>query len=76
MRHHSIGERVRALRKERGLTQTVLGERAGLHQVQIAQLEADRYQSPRLQTLHAVAKALGVSIIELLDPHLSTKESK
>ncbi len=67
MRHRSIGERIRVLREERGYTQGELGERAGLHRVQIAQLEADRYQSPRLQTLRAVAKALGVSLTDLLE---------
>ncbi len=67
MQHRSIGERIRGLRKEHGLTQAELGERAGLHQVQIAQLEADRYRSPRLETLRAVAKALGVSLTDLLE---------
>ncbi len=67
MRDSTIGERVRALREKRGFTQEELAQRAGLHRVQIAQVEGDRYRSPRLETLRRLAKALKVSLAELVE---------
>ncbi len=67
MRRSTIGQRVRALREKRGFTQEELGKQAGLHRVQIAQVEGDRYRSPRLETLRRLAKALRVSLADLLE---------
>ncbi len=67
MRKATIGQRVRALREAKDLTQKELGKRARLHRVQVAQVEGDRYRSPRLETLRRLAKALGVSLAELLE---------
>lgn len=56
-----IGEEVRRLRIERGLSQQELAERIGLSQSVIARLEAGGVE-PRLSTLDRVAKALGVEV--------------
>jgi transcriptional regulator with XRE-family HTH domain len=57
---------LRAVRRERGWTQEQLSERAGVHRVYIAKLEAQR-QSPSLEVLEKLARALNVKPAQLLD---------
>jgi DNA-binding XRE family transcriptional regulator len=60
-----LGERIRQLRQRAGWTQEELAERAGIGRVTLSRLEGgDR--SPRYRTLVALAKALGVSVTDLL----------
>lgn len=56
-----IGERIRQLRMERGISQIELAERAGLVQPHIVRIEQGRY-SVGLDTLQAIAKALGCTV--------------
>ena len=56
-----IGERIRQLRAERGMSQTELAERAGLVQCHIVRIEQGRY-SVGFDTLQAIAKALGCTV--------------
>lgn len=56
-----IGERIRQLRTERGMSQIELAERAGLIQPHIVRIEQGRY-SVGLDTLQAIAKALGCTV--------------
>lgn len=56
-----IGEEVRRLRIERGLSQQELAERMGLPQSVIARLEAGGVEL-RLSTLDRVAQVLGVEL--------------
>jgi HTH-type transcriptional regulator/antitoxin HipB len=60
-RAFQIGEEVRRLRMERGLSQQELAQRMGLPQSVIARLEAGGVE-PRLSTLDRVAQALGVQL--------------
>jgi transcriptional regulator with XRE-family HTH domain len=57
----SIGERIKALRTEQGLTLADLGERANLSTSYLSQIERDK-TTPSLVTLTAVAKALNVGL--------------
>ncbi len=57
--------RIRMLRREAGLTQAALAERAGLAEITISAIERGQKQ-PRLATVAAIAKALGVSLDELV----------
>ena len=59
-----VGERVRALRAGRGLTQLRLAERSGISRPSIANVEAGR-QNVSLRQLCALAAALGVTVEEL-----------
>ncbi|GAA4385918.1 helix-turn-helix domain-containing protein [Tsukamurella soli] len=66
-----LGSRVQALRRERGLSQTQLAERAGLHRNQVSNIErnvssGDRCSDPHLSTLYRLAAALGVPPERLL----------
>jgi transcriptional regulator with XRE-family HTH domain len=62
--NETFGQRLRKLRKEKGLTQEALAERIGagghyLSRVQIARLETDMHQ-PSWETVQNIAAALGV----------------
>ena len=56
-----IGERIRQLRAERGISQVELAEMTGLIQPHIVRIEQGRY-SVGLDTLQAIAKALGCTV--------------
>ena len=56
---------LKALRKQRGLSQERLSARAGLSRGYLARLETAR-QDPTLSTLEKLAKALSVKVAELL----------
>ncbi|MGK5682263.1 helix-turn-helix domain-containing protein [Actinoplanes sp. URMC 104] len=63
----SIGERLRQLRSERGLTQQELARLAGVSVDLIKRLEQGRRESARLSSLAALADALDVPLAELTD---------
>jgi transcriptional regulator with XRE-family HTH domain len=62
-----VGKNLRRLRIKAGITQENLAREVGLTTHTIWRLENDPAANPRLQTLMDVAKALGVTIYELLD---------
>ncbi|WDL99197.1 helix-turn-helix domain-containing protein [Alicyclobacillus sp. ALC3] len=59
-----LGERIRILRKQRGLSQEKLGEQAGLHTNYIGQMERGE-KNLTIGTLEKVASGLGVSLEEV-----------
>lgn len=61
-----LGERLRKLRRERGITREELAERAGISSVMIARTEQGK-RFPRLPVITKLARALDVSLSELLD---------
>jgi transcriptional regulator with XRE-family HTH domain len=60
-----IGMRLKSLRKKRKLTRYALAQRAGLSRVHVKRLEEGQ-QSPTIDTVQRLAKALNVSLAELL----------
>jgi transcriptional regulator with XRE-family HTH domain len=64
----SMGIRLAKLRRERGWTQEALADRARLRRETIGRLEAatKKTRRPSLRTLEKLAKALDVSMGELL----------
>jgi transcriptional regulator with XRE-family HTH domain len=62
-----IGMRLRKLRTMHGLTQVELAKRAKVSQGFIAQLEGGFPKDPRLSTLRRLAKALKVTVGELVE---------
>ena len=60
-----LGSRIVTLRKERGLTQTQLGEMIGVSQQQIVSFEKGRRKVPA-SALPKLSKVLGVSVEALL----------
>ena len=61
-----LAKRLKKLRAERGLTQAALAKRAGVTLSYIGRLEIGRHD-PQLSTLHRLAKALNVSVGQLVD---------
>lgn len=57
---------IRTLRKERGLSQETLAERAGLHRNSISLIERGESQ-PTVDTLFRLADGLGISAVELVE---------
>ena len=63
---------IRTLRKERGLSQETLAERAGLHRNSISLIERGESQ-PTVDTLFRLADGLGISAVELVERISSAK---
>lgn len=61
-----VGKKVRAIRKQRGLSQEELAFRSGLHRTYISDIErGDRNVS--IKNIEKIARALGVKPSELLE---------
>jgi DNA-binding XRE family transcriptional regulator len=60
-----VGDRLKALRIRRALTQEELARRAGLSKNAVNRLEVDKAE-PRMSTLRKLAQALGVDPSELI----------
>jgi len=68
-----LGQRLRTLREERGLTQQVLAQAAGIATDMVSRLENGHYSSPGLRTLVRIADGLGLGVAALL-PDLPTAQ--
>jgi transcriptional regulator with XRE-family HTH domain len=60
-----VGDRLRSFRAAAGLTQQQLATAAKLSVSVVTQIEQGKTDDPRLSTLRALAKALGVSLDKL-----------
>lgn len=60
-----IGSRLRSLRESKKLTQQQLATAAGLSLSVLSRIEYGGTPDPRISTLRALAKALGVSLDDL-----------
>ncbi|GGM11154.1 MULTISPECIES: helix-turn-helix domain-containing protein [Micromonospora] len=66
MTQPTVGDRLGAIRREGKLTQEQLAERSGISVEVIRKLEQGSRGAARLETLHSLARALGVSTSALL----------
>ena len=62
-----LAKNVRAIRQQRGLSQTAVAKRAGVTQAAIAMLETDKTVNPTLGLLMRVAKVLKCKVGDLVD---------
>ncbi|TRD03778.1 helix-turn-helix transcriptional regulator [Mesorhizobium sp. WSM4303] len=62
-----VGENFARLRAASGLTQEQVAERANLTQQYLSDLERGK-RNPTIETLYAIASALGVSHLDLVTP--------
>ncbi|MDK0520404.1 helix-turn-helix transcriptional regulator [Streptomyces sp. ML-6] len=60
-----VGEQIRAHRLAANLTQQALAESAGLEKQTVSLIE-NGHQSPRIDTVWRIARALGVSVADLV----------
>ncbi|WP_182885033.1 helix-turn-helix domain-containing protein [Microbispora sp. H10885] len=65
----TLGERIRSVRKRRGLTQQGLADLAGVSASLIRKLEQDARRDVRLETLRKIAVALKVPTTSLIARH-------
>ena len=63
----TIGKRIQAARRKRGLTQKELAAKLGLATGSIQQYELGKRQ-PRIEQLQAIASALGIHVYDLMAP--------
>lgn len=61
-----LGQRIRAVREERGLTQQAVARSAGIATDMVSRLENGHYTSPGLRTLLRIAEGMDVSLAVLL----------
>lgn len=61
----TVGNRIRTLRREAGITQAELGSLCGIDEANIRKYESGR-QKPKYETLQKIAKALKVDVHDLL----------
>jgi transcriptional regulator with XRE-family HTH domain len=60
-----VGARVRRLREARGWSQQALAQAAGLSITVVALIEQGKREDPKLSTVAALARALGVGLDDL-----------
>jgi XRE family transcriptional regulator of biofilm formation len=63
-----LGQRLVALREEKGLSLSAVADSAGIAKSYLAKLERGEVENPGLKTLDSVAKALDVTLAHLLAP--------
>ncbi len=63
----SLGSMLKVLRKRQGVSQAALGKRVKVSDAYIAMLETGVRKNPSLPVLRRLAKALSVSVTELLE---------
>jgi transcriptional regulator with XRE-family HTH domain len=69
----NLGEHIRAVRKERGLSQEALARRADLSLNVVARIELGIITNPHYLTLDSIARALDITVEELVEePEVST----
>ena len=71
-RHVQIGERLRALRIERGISVRTLATRAGFSPSFISQIENGQV-SPSIASLERIAESLGIALVGFFNAELSDK---
>ena len=69
----TVGENIRKIRKEKGLTQKQLGKLCQMNEVQIRQYELGK-ANPKIETVDRIASALGVRIIDIMEQYKTTSE--
>jgi transcriptional regulator with XRE-family HTH domain len=62
---HHLGVVIRELRKDAGLSQIVFGEKCGFYQTYLSRIE-NGSANPTINAIEVIAKALGISIFDLL----------
>lgn len=62
----SIGEKIKAWRKKKEITQDALAKKADIPYTTLAKIESDVIQNPSLQTITKIADGLGITIDDLI----------
>ncbi|MGI6129394.1 MAG: helix-turn-helix domain-containing protein [bacterium] len=74
----SLGDLIRNLREEKGLSQRQLAVSSGISNTEISRIESGERKQPSQETLHKLSKCLPISYEELLiaaDYHIASAEA-
>jgi transcriptional regulator with XRE-family HTH domain len=63
----ALGARIKELRKQAGISQEELADRAGMHWTYLSDLERGR-QTPTLDMVNRLARGLDVTLVEFFSP--------
>lgn len=63
----TISEKIKTIRKERGLTQKQFGDLCGIHEVQIRKYERGEV-TPKMENIKKIADGLGIHPSDLIGP--------
>lgn len=66
MANDNIGDKIKALRMQKGISQDRLSKLADLSLNTLTKIETHKQNNPRLETLRKIAHALGLSLSDLL----------
>lgn len=67
MTRRTLGMKLKTLRTQRGFSQEVLAKRVMVTQTYISMLESGAFSNPTLDVLKKLAKALKVTVAELVE---------
>jgi len=62
----TVGEKIKAWRKKKNLTQDALTKKANIPYTTLAKIESDVIQNPSLQTITKIAEGLGITLDDLI----------
>ena len=62
----AIGEKIKAWRKTKDLTQDALAKKADMPYTTLAEIESDVIQNPSLQTITKIAEGLEITLDQLI----------
>ncbi|WP_243290227.1 helix-turn-helix domain-containing protein [Bacillus sp. FJAT-47783] len=68
-----IGERIKRLRKEKGLSLSELAEKAGVAKSYLSSIERNIQKNPSVQFLEKVSSVLGVTVNQLIEQNEDQK---
>ena len=61
-----LGERIKEIRKEKGMTISELAERAGVAKSYLSSIERNKQTNPSIQFIEKVSEALGISVNDII----------
>lgn len=71
---NELGEKLKKIRTDKGMTQALLAEKSGFTQETISNLEMGKSPNPKLATLVQIAEALGITLHDWLGFKVKVKK--
>ena len=62
----TVGEKIKAWRKKKDITQDALAKKAGIPYTTLAKIESDVIRNPSLQTITKIVDGFGITIDDLI----------
>lgn len=76
MSSRNVGEKIRALRLKKGLSQAALADMVGIRQATLYRQECGQIQAPKAENLIKIAAALGVPPHRLMTAEIRPRKGK